>query len=331
MVDLKWSDPVNTGNASNAFNGPPIRQYNLYYRKVPTLTWTTELLDLSNVIIETPGSQQRRYILRNLDNENKYDIKIEPINQIGTGPESAILTARTLMKPSVPMNVVLTSKYGLLPPVITDISRNYINIVWEKPDTGGSPITIYYITLTPPLPLQPLTVLYNVTSTDTRTSFSSDIGRFGQNDLITGTYSVVIQAYNGYLTSNETTKADVIVKPTTTKAIIVNIIGNYTAAGLDYAEMTFTINTAWVDTNKISTVKVNGLNASFQTNLNIFNQEIAGTGEHKIRIPAIQAGREIIVVGTAYTVSITLVFSVTNEEQTSDTFAYTPEIKYSSS
>jgi len=55
MVDLKWSDPVNTGNASNAFNGPPIRQYNLYYRKVPTLTWTTELLDLSNVIIETPG------------------------------------------------------------------------------------------------------------------------------------------------------------------------------------------------------------------------------------------------------------------------------------
>jgi len=331
MVDLKWSDPVNTGNASNAFNGPPIRQYNLYYRKVPTLTWTTELLDLSNVIIETPGSQQRRYILRNLDNENKYDIKIEPINQIGTGPESAILTARTLMKPSVPMNVVLTSKYGLLPPVITDISRNYINIVWEKPDTGGSPITIYYITLTPPLPLQPLTVLYNVTSTDTRTSFSSDIGRFGQNDLITGTYSVVIQAYNGYLTSNETTKADVIVKPTTTKAIIVNIIGNYTAAGLDYAEMTFTINTAWVDTNKISTVKVNGLNAPFQTNLNIFNQEIAGTGEHKIRIPAIQAGREIIVVGTAYTVSITLVFSVTNEEQTSDTFAYTPEIKYSSS
>lgn len=331
MVDLKWSDPVNTGNASNAFNGPPITQYNLYYRKVPTLTWTTELLDLSNVIIETPGSQQRRYILRNLINENKYDIKIEPINQIGTGPESAILTARTLMKPSVPLNVVFTSKYGLLPPIITDISRNYINIVWEKPDTGGSPITIYYITLTPPLPLQPLTVLYNVTSTDTRTSFSSDIGRFGQNDLITGTYSVVIQAYNGYLTSNETTKADVIVKPSTTKAIIVDIVGSYTAEGLNYAEMTFTINTAWIDTNKISTVKVNGLNISFQTNLNIFNQEIAGTGEHKIRIPAIQAGREVIVVGTAYTVSITLVFSITNEEQTSDTFEYTPEIKYSSS
>lgn len=331
MVDLKWSDPVNTGNASNAFNGPPIIQYKLYYRKVPTLTWTTELLDMNNVIIETPGSQQRRYILRNLENENKYNIKIEPINQIGTGPESAILTARTLMKPSVPLNVVLTSKYGLLPPVITDISRNYINIVWEKPDTGGNPITIYYITLTPPLPLQPLTVLYNVTSTDTRSSFSSDIGRFGQNDLISGSYSVVIQAYNGYLTSNETAKADVIINPTTTKANILDIIGKYTTAGLDYAELTFSINTAWVNTNKISIIKVNGLNVPFQTNLNIFNQEISGTGEHKIRIPAFQAGREVIVVGTAYSVSITLVFSITNEEQTSDTFAYTPEIKYSSS
>ena len=331
MVDLKWTDPVNTGNANGAYNGPPIRQYKLYYRKVPTLTWTTEVLDISNVIIETPGSLQRRYILRNLENENKYNIKIEPINQNGTGPESAILTARTLMKPSVPKNVVLTSKYGLLPPVITDISKNYINITWDKPDTGGSPIIIYYITITPPAPLQTITVLYNVTSTDTRTSFSSDIGRFSQNDLVSGLYSVVLQAYNGYLTSNETSKTEVIVKPTTTKASIVNIIGSYTPSGLEYAEMTFTINTAWVDVNKISTVKVNGLNASFQTNLNIFNQEIAGTGEHKFRIPAIQAGREIIVVGTAYTVSITLVFSLTNEEQTSDTFEYTPEIKYSSS
>jgi hypothetical protein len=331
MVDLKWTDPLNTGSTNGSFNGPPIRQYNLYYRKVPTLVWTTELLDLSNVIIETPGSQQRRYILRNLENENKYNIKIEPINQVGTGPQSTILTARTLMKPSAPMNIVLTSKYGLLPSVITDISRSYINIAWDKPDTGGNPITIYYITITPPSPLQPLTILYNVANSDTRTSFTSDIGRFGQNELITGTYSVVIQAYNGYLNGIESNKSLVTIKPTTTKAVIVNIIGFYTVAGLDYAEMTFTINTPWVDTNKISTVRVNGLNVLFDTKVNIFNQEIAGTGEHKIRIPAIKDGREIIVVGTAYTLSITLVFSLTSEEQTSDTFSYNPEIKYSSS
>jgi hypothetical protein len=328
MVDLKWTDPLNTGSSTGSFNGPPVRQYNLYYRKVPSLTWTTTLLDVSNVIIETPGSQQRRFILRNLENENKYDIKIEPINQIGTGPESAIITARTLMKPSIPTNVVVTSKYGLL----LGSSRNYINIAWDKPDTGGNPITIYYITITPPTPLQPLTILYNVPSTDTRTSFNSDIGRFGQNDLITGTYSVVIQAYNGYLNGLETTVAYVNVKPTTAKATIASIVGVYNANGLDYAQMTFSINTALVDTNKISTVKVNGLDNSFQTSLNIFNQEITGTGEHKIRIPAIQDGRDtIIVVGTSYSVSITLVFSLTNEEQTSDSIDYVPEIKYSSS
>ncbi len=331
MIDLKWTDPLNTGNTIGTFNGPPIRQYNLYYRKVPSTIWNTVLLDFSNVIIENAGSQQRRYILRNLENENKYNIKIEPINQVGTGPESAIITARTLMKPTTPSNIVVTARYGLLAPVITDISRNYINITWNKEDTGGSPVTIYYITITPPLPLQPLTILYNLSSTDTRTSFSSDIGRFGQNDLITGVYSVVLQAYNGYLTSAETTLQTVTVRPTSTKANIISIIGTYSASGLDYADLTFTINTAWVDTNKISTVKVNGFNVPFQTNLNNFNQEIAGTGEHKIRIPSIKSGSDVIVVGTTYTITITLVFSVTNEEQTSESFSYTPEIKYSSS
>jgi len=328
MVDLKWSDPINIGNTPGTFNGPPITQYNLHYRKVPSTLWISELLDISNVIIENPGSQSRRFILRNLDNESKYNIKLEPINSVGTGPESAIITARTLMKPTTPTNLVVTGKYGLLPPVITDVSRNYINISWDKTDTGGNPVTIYNITITPPTPLQPITVLYNVASSDTRTTFTSDIGQFGQNDLITGVYSVVLQAYNGYLFSTESLPVSVTVRPTTTKASIVSIIGSYSAQGLEYAEITFSINTFWVETNKISTIKVAGLNSEYSTKLNIFNQEIAGTGEHKIRVPASVSGREIIVVGTAYTVTITLVFSVTNEEQTSEPFSYTPEIRY---
>lgn len=335
MVDLKWSDPFNIGGTPGTFNGPPISQYNLYYRKVPTTTWTKDILDLSNVITGTAagmsGPQSRRFILRNLDNQNKYDIKLEPINAVGLGPESAIITARTLMKPSAPMDLVLTPKYGLLPPVITDVSNNYINITWKKPDTGGSPITIYYITITPDTST-PITIIYTVASSDTRTSFSSDIGRLGQNELSVGSYSVVLQAYNGYLTSLDSSVANIIVKPTSAKALIVNIEGYYTGiAGLEYADMTFTINTSWVDTNKISMIKVNGLNNAFQTNLNIFNQEIAGTGEHKIRIPAVVASRDIIVAGIAYSVTITLVFSSTGEEQTSEIFSYTPEIKYTSS
>ena len=331
MVDLKWSDPFNIGGTPGTFNGPPISQYNLYYRKVPTTTWTKDILDLSNVITGTAagmsGSQSRRFILRNLDNQNKYDIKLEPINAVGLGPESAIITARTLMKPSAPTDLVLTPKYGLLPPVITDVSKNYINITWKKPDTGGSPITIYYITITPDTST-PITIIYTVASSDTRTTFSSDIGRLGQNELSVGSYSVVLQAYNGYLTSLDSSIVNITVKPTSAKANIVNIEGKYGLNGLEYADMTFTINTSWVDTNKISTIKVNGLNRVFQTNLNSFNQEIAGTGEHKIRIPVSNTGGDIILVGQTYSVTITLVFSSTGEEQTSEIFSYTPEIKY---
>lgn len=331
MVDLKWSDPFNTGGTPGTFNGPPIYQYNLYYRKLPTTSWTKDVLDLSNVITGTSagmsGPQSRRFILRNLENQNKYDIKIEPINLVGLGPESAIITARTLMKPSAPTDLVLTSKYGLLPPVITDVSKNYINITWKKPDTGGSPITIYYITITPDTST-PITILYTVASSNTQTSFSSDIGRLGQNELSVGSYSIVIQAYNGYLNSLDSSVANITVRPTSAKAIIVNIEGYYTVAGLEYADMTFTINTAWVDTNNISAIKVNGFNGAYSAYRNIFNQEIAGTGEHKIRIPAITGGRDIIVVGTTYSITITLVFSSTGEEQTSEIFNYTPEIKY---
>jgi hypothetical protein len=108
------------------------------------------------------------------------------------------------------------------------------------------------------------------------------------------------------------------------------MVGFYAASGLQYTDMTFSINTTWVDTNQISTIRVNGLNTAFQTNLNIYNQVINGTGEHKIRIPAKKSstGEDIIVVGQSYSITITLVFSLTREEQTSESFLYTPEVRY---
>jgi hypothetical protein len=142
------------------------------------------------------------------------------------------------------------------------------------------------------------------------------------------TYSIVVQAFNGYLTSVESARTSVTVLPTSAKATIFNIDGFYTTSGLQHVDMTFTINTAWVDTNQISTVRVNGLNSAFQTNLNIYNQVINGTGEHKIRIPANISGRDVIVVGQTYSLTITLVFSSTREEQTSEQFLYTPEVRY---
>lgn len=336
MVDLKWTDPLNVGTTAGSYNGPPIRQYNLYYRKVPATTWTSSIIDISSVIIEPAGSQSRRYILRNLVNENKYEIKIEPINAIGVGPESAIITARTLMTPSAPRNVVLTSVYGLLPFIFTDTSGNYINVKWNKPDTGGNPITLYNITVTaPPSPpatvtATTITIPLRVTASDTRTTFSLNLGRLGQTVLLSNvTYSIVVQAFNGYLYSPSSTQASVTVRPTSARATIFDMEGVYAASGLQYADMTFSIDTAWVDTNQISTVRVNGLNTAFQTNLNIYNQVINGTGEHNIRIPAKKAsGEDIIVVGQSYSITITLVFSLTREEQTSETFLYTPEVRY---
>lgn len=336
MVDLKWTDPLNVGTTAGSYNGPMIRMYNLYYRKVPATTWTSSVVDLSSVIIEPAGSQSRRYILRNLDNENKYEIKIEPINAIGVGPESAIITARTLMKPSAPRNVVLTSVYGLLPSIFTDTSGSYINVTWSKPDTGGNPITLYNITVTaPPSPpttvtATTVTIAFKVAASDTSTTFTRNIGRLGQNSLVSNvSYSIVVQAYNGYLTSPESTRASVTVRPTSAKATIFDMVGFYGASGLQYTDMTFSIDTTWVDTNQISTVRVNGLNTAFQTNLNIYNQVINGTGEHKIRIPAKKSnGEDIIVVGQSYSITITLVFSLTREEQTSESFLYTPEVRY---
>jgi hypothetical protein len=335
MVHLKWTDPVNTGTVAGSYNGPAIRQYNLYYRKVPDTTWTKQTLDISNII--TSASNGRNYILRNLINDNKYELKIEPINSVGIGPESVIITARTLMKPAAPTGILITAKYGLLPPVIVDTSNNYINIIWSKPDTGGKPIKLYNITITPPPSGNPpvstlVTIPFNVSATDTRTTYSTDIGRIGSTiGVPDGIYSVTISAFNGYLYSVESSPSVVTVLPRSAKPTIFAIDGTYTSAGLIFAEMIFSIQSAIV--GNISIVKVNGLNSEFQTDVNTTNQLFSGllggiTGEHNIRIPATSGGREIIVVGTTYSVSVTLVFTTPGQSQTSELFSYTPEIKY---
>lgn len=336
LVDLKWTDPVNTGTVAGSFNGPPIRQYNLYYRKIPdTTTWTKQTLDISSIIMS--ANNVRNYILRDLKNDSKYELKIEPINSVGIGPESAIITARTLMKPATPAGILISAKYGLLPPVIVVSSNSYINVIWNKPDTGGRPIKLYNITITPPPSGSPpvstlVTIPYNVSTTDTRTSYSTDVGRLGVTiGLPDGIYSITIAAFNGYLYSNESAPSVVTVLPRSAKPTIFAIDGTYTSSGLIYAEMTFNIETTIV--GNISQVRVNGLNAEYQTDVNTANQIFAGltvgiTGEHKIRIPATTAGREIIIVGTTYSVSVTLIFTTPGQSQTSEVFAYTPEIKY---
>jgi hypothetical protein len=328
MVDLKWTDPVNTGSTGGSvsgYNGPPVNMYYLYHRKVPDTTWIKQTLDLSNIIIPYVGSLSRRYILRNLINESKYQIKIEPINRVGIGAESAIITARTLMKPGSPLNIVLSPKYGILPPI--DSSRNYINITWNKPDTGGSIIKYYNITITPPSPGTIQTIPFNISSRDTMTSYTANIGFLNNSNILDGSYSVVMQTYNGYITSNESDRVFVSVPTLSSKPFIFNIEGYYSSSGLNYADMTISINTAYQSSNPIVNVIVNGFSAAYQTSLNSDNQPISGTGEHKIRIPSSSSGIEIIIVGTQYFITTTFVYQ-NGDKQTSEVFTYTPDIRY---
>ena len=94
-----------------------------------------------------------------------------------------------------------------------------------------------------------------------------------------------------------------------------------------YAELIFSIDTATQPENTITNVIVNGFTGAYQTSRNSDNQLFAGTGEHKFRIPASSSGREIIIVGTQYFITITLVYQ-NGEKQTSEVFSYTPDIRY---
>jgi len=156
-----------------------------------------------------------------------------------------------------------------------------------------------------------------------------NITRLGQSELISGDYSIIMQAFNGYLTSNDSIPTIVTLKSTSQQPIIQSITGRYGTSGLLYSELKFSITKQWVDENTISLVKVTGLTLPYQVSTNIANQPITGTGDHIIRIPALSSMNDyIITVGQTYTnIKIILVFSLTGEERTSDAFSYTPEIR----
>ena len=327
MIDIKWTNPSNLGTSvPGGYNGPPITSYNLYYRETTTTTWNKINIDVNNVI--SISSSVKRYILRNVENEKKYNLKIEPVNAVGVGPESNILTARTLMKPRAPLNVVASSKFALLPPTMTDLSRNYISINWEKPDNGGSTIKYYNITITKlDTSKTTQTFTYNIASTNINTKFTSNITQLTSGYIVDGSYSVVVAAYNGYLTSESSIASNILILPTSAKPSISDIIGYYNSSGLNYAQLIFTINNGIAPGIVITNIKVNGLNASYTTLTDIYGQPINGTGEHTINIPLMYSGSELIIVGNTYSVTLTIIYSST-VESTSEIFVYTPAIRY---
>ena len=332
MIDVKWMNPSNVGTVvAGGYNGPPITSYNLYYRDTTVATWNKITIDISNVISIASGAGIKRYILRNVENEKKYNLKIEPVNSVGVGPESAILTARTLMKPRTPLNVIASSRYGLLPPTMTDLSRNYISVNWGKPDNGGSLIKYYNVTVTNAGSGTSQTFTYNIASTNTNSTFTANITRLtsgtGSGYIVDGSYSVVVSAYNGYLTSDSSTVSKIYILPSSAKPSISDVIGYYNQFGLIYAQLIFTINNAIAEGIVITNIKVNGLNSSYNTLVNIYGQNINGTGEQIINIPTTYSGSELLIVGNTYSLTLTIAYS-SGIESTSEIFLYTPEIRY---
>ena len=331
MVDVKWTNPSNLGTDNGGYNGPPITTYNLYYRETTETTWSKQTIDISNVISVT--SNVKRYILRNINNEKTYYLKIEPINFIGVGPESSILTSRTLMKPKVPSNVIASAKYGI-PPNTQDASRNYISVNWTKPDDGGSLIKSYNITVTN-MATNGIsqTFTYNVDSiTIKNTTLTTNISRLtsdsGTGVIVDGSYSIIVSAFNGYLRSESSIASKVVILPTYSKPSISDVVGYYNQFGLSYARLIFTFNNSIAAGINVAKTIVNGLTTGgYEVLIDIYGIAINGSGEHIINIPATNAGNEYLIVGNTYNITLTTTYD-SGESSTSEIFTYTPEIRF---
>ena len=309
-IDLKWTDPINVGSSGGGYNGPAISQYQLQYKTSTDTSWTKILIDILSVVSDTANPTYKKYTLRNISNEKTYSIKIEPINKIGTGPESKIITARTLMKPGPPINIVIISRYGV-PPASTGAGNskiNYITVTWDKPDTGGSNISSYNITIT-----GFETKFYPVVLSSTQTSYTYYITTLNSKFIDIGTYSLSLTAKNSNFTSESSIVSSITILPITSKMTIVEPINiNYNGNTITNITISFLVETFNYIDNPITNIKVSGLgdsgNDTYETLINIDNQTIVGTGKHTIVVPTFFNNVTLIRAGNSYTISVNAQF-----------------------
>ena len=350
IVDLKWNDPVNTGVfAGSGYKGPPIIQYDIKYRTSPTDSWTSRIIDLAYVIIPSESSQLRRYVLRNLNNEKTYYVKISPINSVGTGPESKILTAMTLKNPDPPKNVVVYSSYGKPIASLTSTldaptsnSLSYIKVTWDRPDNGGSPIFLYRLSL------KTVTTSfikdYTVSTFNQSSSYEYNITKMpspaaaaaADIELLSGTYTISIISTNEYGNSISTSDKTVIVDPIYAKVTILSITGSYSLnKQLRSIIIKFTTG-PFNSANTIKMIKVSGLQStaagdSIEIRKDILGMDIVGNGEYSIEVPAKDiTGREYLIMNTPYNITLSASWKenpyVYDQLYTSAAYGFTPSI-----
>ena len=332
IIELKWTDPVNSTSSTGGYNGPLITQYSIQYKGTNETTWVTTLVDGTSVVSDSANLNSKRYTLRNLLNEMTYNIKIEAINSVGTGPESKILSARTLMKPGPPLNVVVTGRYGI-PPSSTGIgnnSINYITVTWDRPDNGGTTISSYNITIAG---LE--TKLFTVPLTSQPTSYSYIISTLNSKLIDIGTYNISLTSKNSMFTSVSSSVSSITITPISIKLTIMEpIVVTYNRTSLSGIVIRFSVSTYNSKDNPITNIRVHGLgngSNTYETIRNIDNQNIVGSGEHTIVVPSSFEGTTLLQVGNTYNIYINAKFGSTpyvNDTQSS-IVQVRPQIKLS--
>ena len=330
-ADLKWTDPINVGSSGGGYNGPAISQYQLQYKTSTDTSWTKILINILSVVSDTANPTYKKYTLRNISNEKTYSIKIEPINKIGIGPESKIITARTLMKPSPPLNIVVTSRYGV-PPASTGAGTskiNYITVTWDKPDNGGSVISSYNITIS-----GYETKFSPVILTSQQTSYSYYITTLNSKFIDIGTYSLSLTSKNSNFTSESSILSTITILPITSKITIVEpIIINYLGNTITNIKISFLVETFNYIDNPITNIKVSGLGDlgadTYETLLDIDNHAIVGTGKHTITVPTYLNSVTLIRAGNNYTINVNAQFggSVYSSDTKSESVLIQPLIR----
>jgi hypothetical protein len=323
---------VNSTSSTGGYNGPPITQYNIQYKKASETTWTTTLVDSTSVISDSTNLNSKRYTLRNLLNEMTYNIKIEAINPVGIGPESKILSARTLMKPGPPLNVVVIGRYGI-PPDTTGIgntSINYMTVTWDRPDNGGTTISSYNITISG---LE--TKLYPVELTSQPDKYTYIISTLNSKLIEIGTYSISLTSKNSVFTSVSSAISSITISPISVKLTIMEpIVISYDRTTLSGIVIRFSVSSYNSRDNPITNIRVYGLgngSSTYETLKNIDNQNIVGSGEHTISVPSFFNGTTLLQVGNTYKIYINAKFgtsSYTNDTQSS-IVQIRPQIKLS--
>jgi len=322
-IKIIWTNPaVSTSSNGQGYNGPPITGYRIKYKDSSNNIWNTRDIT-SNSVYDVTGvnSLNKWFSLNNLTNKLTYSITIMPINSVGTGPESRILSARTLMSPSPPYDIVLVGRYGIpLKQNIITTNLNYITVSWKVPDNGGSTITSYNITLTDGI----IDQTYNVNATFLSFDITGISNTGSSNiNILNKTYNIKMSSYNeDFERSSDSISQSIIVLSPNIIPIIREIVPYYNINKtlVDKIKITFFLDVYNATDNPIVELKVSGLGVdyieSFRTTslLNTDGKPFLGSGLHSIYVPSIYDNTPLISMNLTYPITLNFKFGqVTND------------------